>query len=70
MTLEEYVKSSKEKLVEMKKQLVEIREKLEKIISEYDSVADARNNNARELTHANMVKLDHKKIGGSRQAVS
>ncbi|GJZ80882.1 hypothetical protein Tco_0645876 [Tanacetum coccineum] len=33
---------------------MEAREKLEKIISEYDSVADARNNNARELRHANL----------------
>ncbi|GKE69238.1 hypothetical protein Tco_1527310, partial [Tanacetum coccineum] len=62
MTLKESVKSSKEKLVEMKKQFEEAREKLEKTISEYDTAADARNNKAHELRHANlemgmMVKL-------------
>nr|GEX45519.1 MMS19 nucleotide excision repair protein homolog isoform X2 [Tanacetum cinerariifolium] len=65
MTLEESIKSSKEKLVEMKQQLVETREKLEKIISECDSVADARNNNARELRHANLETVNLVLIGTS-----
>lgn len=51
MTLEESLKSSKQKFVEMKKQFEEAREKLEKTISEYDSFADARNK-ARELAEA------------------
>nr|GEW81778.1 putative reverse transcriptase domain-containing protein [Tanacetum cinerariifolium] len=46
--------TNKEKLVEIKKNNMKAREKLDKIISEYDSVADARNNNARELRHANL----------------
>lgn len=48
MTLEESLKSSKQKFVEMKKQFEEAREKLEKTILEYDSVADAKNNKARD----------------------
>ncbi|PWA82973.1 jmjC domain-containing protein [Artemisia annua] len=52
MALEESLKSSKQKFVEMKKQFEEAREKLEKTISNYDSVADARNNKARELAEA------------------
>nr|GEY84090.1 hypothetical protein [Tanacetum cinerariifolium] len=46
-------RTSTKKLVEMKNSM-EAREKLENIISEYDSVTDARNNNTRELRHANL----------------